>query len=138
MIIVDTSGLLAAIDPRQAQHAAALRVLLQPQRRILSPFVLAELDYLITTRSSYGEARKLLGDVERGVYDLEPFGARDVAAALSILNRYADLHLGLADASVMVVAERHGCFDVLTLDHRHFRAVVSPSGTPFRLLPLDS
>ena len=32
MILVDTSGVLAAVDPRQAEHAAAARVLLQPRR----------------------------------------------------------------------------------------------------------
>ena len=56
MILVDTSGLLAALDPRQAHHIAAAQVLLRPQRRILSPFVLAELDYLIARNGGLGVA----------------------------------------------------------------------------------
>lgn len=53
------------------------------------------------------------------------------------MDRYAALELGLADASVVVLAGRTGCRDLLTLDQRHFRAVVAPDGRPFRLLPAD-
>jgi len=137
VILVDTSGVLAAVDPRQAHHAAAARVLLQPRRRILSPFVLAELDYLITTHAGQTEALKLLNDVARGAYELEPFGAHDVAAAASVIQQHADLRLGLADASIVVLARRHGCHDVLTLDQRHFRVLRGPDNAPFRLLPHD-
>jgi predicted nucleic acid-binding protein len=100
--------------------------------------VLAELDYLITSNAGQGEALKLLRDVERGAYQLEPFGSADVAAARAVIERYADLGLGIADASVVVLAERHGCRDLLTLDQRHFRAVAGPGGQPFRLLPFDA
>ena len=137
MILIDTSGLLAAVDPRQTHHAAAARILTQPQRRLLSPCVLAELDYLITANAGSGEAMKLLGDVAKGVYELEAFTARDVAAAVAVLERYATLKLGIADASILVLASRHACIDVFTLDQRHFRAVSGPGGSPFRLLPLD-
>ena len=48
MILLDTSGLLAALDASQRQHApcrAALEAAKGPL--LLSPFVLAELDYLL-------------------------------------------------------------------------------------------
>ncbi len=138
MILVDTSGVLAAIDPRQSHHAAAARVLLRPQRRILSPFVLAELDYLIATNGGQVEELKLLGDVARGAYELVDFTADDVAAARAIIERYAGLQIGLADASLAVLARRYRCGDVLTLDQRHFRVVPGPDDTPFRVLPFDA
>lgn len=137
MILVDTSGVLAAVDPRQAHHHDSAEVLAQPQRRILSPFVLAELDYLLVSRTGPAEAVKLLEDVARGVYQLEPFTPADIAACLAIIRRYADLRIGLADASVVVLADRHRCIDVLTLDQRHFRTIRTASSRPFRLLPFD-
>ncbi|MBI2755603.1 MAG: PIN domain-containing protein [Chloroflexi bacterium] len=137
MILVDTSGILAAVDPRQAHHAAAARTLLHPQRRILSPFVLAELDYLVSTHAGQTEELKLLDDLRRGAYELAPFDAADVAAAAGIIRQYADLQLGIADASIIVLADRYSCQSVLTLDQRHFRAVTSTRGLPFRLLPAD-
>ena len=139
MIVLDTSGLLAAIDSSQRLHArasAALRTAAAPL--LLSPFVLAELDYLIAKRVSSQAATALLAQVADGAYRLEPMGSDDVGRATEIIGRYRDLRLGLADASVMVLAERHRCLDVLTLDERHFRAVSGPGGRPFRLLPGDA
>lgn len=137
MILLDTSGVLAALDGDQEHHERALAVFLQPQARVLSPFVLAELDYMITTRVGRASALDLLDDVALGAYELATFTIDDVAQATQVLARYASVPLGLTDASILVLAERLQCFDVLTLDVRHFRAVRSLSGTPFRLLPFD-
>jgi len=138
VIIVDTSGLLANYDRSDRHYVAVARVLAQPERRILSPFVLAELDYLISKSAGQRAEVVVLEDVGRGAYELEPFGAADISAAISIIERYADLRLGLADASIVVLAERHNCYRVLTLDQRHFRTVRGAGGQPFHLLPLDS
>jgi hypothetical protein len=72
------------------------------------------------------------------VYRLEALDAADVAAAERVIVRYADLQLGLADASIVVLAGRYGVRDVLTFDERHFRAVRGPNGRPFRVLPADA
>ncbi len=61
----------------------------------------------------------------------------DVARAQAIIERYADLQISLADASIVVLAERHRVRDVLTLDERHFR-VLTADGKPLRLLPADA
>jgi len=138
VIIVDTSGLLAALDASDRSHvpaAAALRAAARP--RSLSPFVLAEVDYLLSTRVSDDAARRLLREVGGGAYELEPFDAADIALAEGILDRYRDLGIGLADASIVVLANRHSARDVLTLDERHFRALRDSRGRPFRILPAD-
>jgi hypothetical protein len=138
VIILDTSGLLSAIDASQTHHRAAAAALGQAEApRLLSPFVLAELDYLLATRVSRSAEQALLGQVADGVYQLESFDAADIARANEILDQYADLDLGLADASLIVLSERHDLIDLLTLDERHFRAVRGPGGRPFRVLPAD-
>ena len=136
MILLDTSGVLAAIDASQRQHRACadvLRAVAGPL--LLSPFVLAELDYLLGTRVGAAAQRALLSEVAAGAYQLEPFNADDVERAGRVIERYADLEIGLADASIVVLAGRHGARDVLTLDHRHFQALRRPNGRPFRVLP---
>jgi predicted nucleic acid-binding protein len=139
VILLDTSGLLAAIDGSQQHHSAAAAALLAAAPpRILSPFVLAELDYLLATRVGSAAQDRLLEEVASGAYRLEPFDQADVARARTVLDQYGDLELGLADASIVVLAERHQVHDVLTLDERHFRALRGPRGRPFRLRPADS
>jgi predicted nucleic acid-binding protein len=138
VIVLDTSGLLAAIDDSQHRHRACARALAEsPGPFLLSPFVLAELDYLLGTRVGPAAQDALLAEVERGAYRLEPFAAADIAATRRILGKYKALNLGIADASILVLAERHGTRDVLTLDQRHFRAVKTGKGKPLRILPAD-
>lgn len=88
---------------------------------LLSPFVLAELDYLLGRYVGVRAQTALLDEVAAGTYQLEPFGAIDVGVARDVVARYADLRLGLTDASIIVLAQRHGIRDVLTLDRRRFR-----------------
>ena len=104
---------------------------------LLSPFVLAELDYLLSTRVGAEAQRALLQEVGQGAYQLEEFNAADVQRAIEILDQFADLDAGLADASIVVLAERHGTDRVLTLDERHFRTLRGKDGRPFRLFPAD-
>ena len=138
MILLDTSGLLAALDASQRHHRAAAEVLLEAGGpRLLSPFVLAELDYLLSTRVSLEAELAMLEEVARGAYRLEPFAADDVAAAHDVVARYRSLGIGLADASIVVLAERCDVSEVLTLDERHFRALRDSRGRSFRLLPAD-
>lgn len=138
MILLDTSGLLAALDGAQRRHSDAAATLdAAHPPLLLSPFVLAELDYLLLSRVGERARMSLLEEVERGAYQLQPFSAADVRAARSIIGRHRDLEISLADASVAVLAERHDVRDVLTLDERHFR-VITAAGKPFRLLPADA
>jgi predicted nucleic acid-binding protein len=139
VIVLDTSGLLSAIDAAQRHHGPAREALESADPPLLiSPFVLAELDYLLATRVGRPEQLALLAEVELGAYRLEPFTATDIGAARTVLERYSDLDLGLADASNVVLANRHDTLDLLTLDERHFRTLRSLSGQPFRLLPSDA
>jgi predicted nucleic acid-binding protein len=138
MIVLDTGGLYAALDANESLHERAVAALVDAAPpRLLSPFVFAELDYLIASRVGHRAQMALIDEVARGVYQLEPFAAGDVAQARRIMERYADLNVALADASVVVLAHRHRTLDVLCTDERHFRSLRGPGGRPFRLLPHD-
>jgi predicted nucleic acid-binding protein len=138
LIVLDTSGLFTALNEVQPGHDRVRRVLeTATGPLILSPFILAELDYLITTRVGASAAAALLHEVEAGSYELAPFDAAEMGAARAIIEQYRDLVVGLADASVVVLAGRYGTDQVLTLDERHFRVLRTPGGKPFRLLPAD-
>ena len=113
------------------KHCMAGRLLRSRRQRLprlLSPFVLAELDYLIATRVGHKAQMALLDEVTRGAYQLEPFSGDDVSEARRIMERFADLWIGLADASVVVLAKRHRTQDLLCTDERHFRALRGVGG----------
>jgi hypothetical protein len=138
LILLDTSGLLAAIDASQRHHAECMHALSKVSAPLLlSPFVLAELDYLLMRYMGYRAQAAVIGEVARGAYQLEPFDASDIERAGEMMEKYADLELGLADASLVVLAERHATGRVLTLDRRHFQALRFAGRRRFRLLPFD-
>jgi predicted nucleic acid-binding protein len=139
VILLDTGGLYAALDANEAMHGRAVAALVaSTPPRVISPFVLAELDYLIGARVGHTAQMALVDEVTRGAYQLDLFAADDVSHARRIMERYADLKIGLADASVVVLAHRHRTLDLLCTDERHFRALRGAGGKPFRLLPYDA
>jgi predicted nucleic acid-binding protein len=139
MIVLDTGGLYAALDANESLHGHAVAALVGAKPpRLLSPFVLAELDYLIGQRVGQEAQLAFLDEITRAVYRLEPFSDADVGQARRIMERYADLHVGLADASVVVLAQRHLTLDLLCTDERHFRVMRGHGGKAFRLLPHDA
>jgi len=139
VILLDTSGLFAALNPDQPEHEAARAVLAaEAAPLMLSPFVLAELDYLIASRGTVEAELAFLGEVAAGAYEIAAFDSDDVRAAAAVITQYYDLGIGIADASLVVLAGRYGTERILTLDERHFRVLRSPRGRAFTLLPTDS
>ncbi len=138
MILLDTSGLLSALDDSQRYHDECATLLGEASPPLLlSPFILAELDYLLMRHIGRRAQVALLDEVARGAYQLEPFDASDVARAKEVVEQYADLEIGLADASIVVLAQRHAVTEVLTLDQRHFRAMRIERRKRFKVLPFD-
>lgn len=138
MIILDTGGLYAFLDTDDAAHDAAHAVVdADPGPFVLSPFVLAEADYLVHRRLGVHAECALLDDVDAGVYTLVTFGDDDMDRAATLVKQYADLGIGITDASVAVIAARYRTLDLLSTDERHFRAVRPLRGDAFRLLLYD-
>jgi hypothetical protein len=138
VILVDTSAALQLASSTAQRHADVVEVVDELAGPfLLSPFVLAELDYMLGTRHGQAAQLAMLAEVSEGAYGLAEFDRADVGSATRIIRRYEDLRIGLADASIVVLAEKHQTEDVLTFDSRHFRAMRGPGGNPFRLLPDD-
>lgn len=140
MIIVDTSGVLAAKDEAHPAHQGVAAVISGATDGLLvSPFVVAECDYMLATRLGVAAAREFIDEVTHDAYQLVDFDSGDVASAAGVIDRYSDLHIGITDASLVVIAARYQTTQLLTLDERHFRIVAPLWGAPaFTLLPADA
>ena len=136
-MILDTSVLLAAFVADQRMHEACARVVAAARPLVVSPLVLAELDYLTVQLAGVDAELTVLAELCSGAYELAPFGSDDLTEARSVVERSRDLPLGLTDASLVVLADRYGLDTIGTLDERHFRVVRSLNGRPFRILPAD-
>jgi uncharacterized protein len=139
VILLDSSGLFTGLVPDQPEHARVRSVLAHEQPPIvLSPFVLAEVDYFLARQGGQIPELRLLDEVASGAYELPVFESSDVHRVAEVIRRYDDLNIGLADASIVVLAGRYGTSRVLTFDERHFRALRTPVGDAFVVLPADA
>ncbi|MBM3660822.1 MAG: PIN domain-containing protein [Actinobacteria bacterium] len=135
-MLCDTSALLAAFDAAEHRHADAVNAIeREPGPLVLSPFVLAEYDYMVASRLGVEAELVMLDDVSSGAYELVPFAGVDLDVAIGVVEQYRDLGIGLADASIVVLAERLGTRRIFTLDRRHFAAMRPLQGGEFELLP---
>jgi len=136
VIVADTSGLVAYFNDRDPAHQAVAAVVSEQSHAIVvSPFVLAELDYLITREMGHKAARIVLDELVGGAYELLPLDLQDLRLIASTLDRYPGRGLGLTDASLVVLVERVGATAILTLDQRDFAGLQRADGVHLTILP---
>ena len=136
-MIVDTSALLAFFDTDEPDHTAVATVLdtAATEPLVVSPYVVAELDYLVASRLGVSAELAVLRELAGGAWDLATFGAEDLAKAHAVVEKYADQSIGLADASIVILANRYQTRTVVTLDRRNFGVLRPIEGGSFKILP---
>ena len=135
MIIADTSGLLALFNRREPAHDTVRRAVEgSDDLLVVSPYVVAELDYLVATRLGVDAELAVLDELAGGAYELDRLGGDDVRACAGVIERYRDQGIGITDASLVVLARRYSTRTILTLDRRHFDVVRPLDGGRFKLI----
>jgi uncharacterized protein len=142
IVVGDTSGLIAAFNTDDPQHARARRAFREASATVISPLVFGEIEHVITRnidRKAAHAVQDWLLQQEQSMRVLVPeVSAAILRRARTVQSRHADLRLDLADSVNVVLAEQFETETVLTLDRRDFRAIRPLSGhTAFRLLPDD-
>lgn len=138
-LILDAAPLVALADAKEPQLEELLRIRNEEDGSLILPTpVAAEVDYLLGVRFGEAARRAFLSDLAALRYDVACLEAGDYRAVAELDARYSDLGLGLADCSIVVLAERYETRRLLSFDERHFRAVAPRQGGSFELLPADS
>lgn len=140
MIIVDTGPFVALFDPKDRDHEACHQVL----ARIDEP--------LYTTEAVLTEVFHLLQPGSRGALGVKEFLLNDYAAqmpldreglerAFVLMDRYMDLPMDFADATLVALAEKLGSPQVFTLDISDFSTYRMQRGhrhVPLRLIGIET
>lgn len=135
-MIVDTSVLLAWFNSDDEAHPAASSVIAEAtEELVVSPYVVAEVDYLVATRFGVQAELAVLRELSSGAWTLPHMAGDDVAAAARVVERYRDQSVGVADASLVVLAARYRTRTVATLHRRRFSVLRPLDGGRFRILP---
>jgi uncharacterized protein len=139
VLIADTSALIAFFNSRDPQHKKTRSAVSAAGHLVVSPCVLAELDYLIASRQGAPAALGVLGYVSghaaSGRWSVPAIG-HHLQTAHAVLSTYPEI--GLTDAINVVLARVMETNAVATLDQRHFRMIRPLTRhDAFRLLPAD-
>jgi predicted nucleic acid-binding protein len=132
--LLDTGPLVAYLDAAEEEH-------LEVATR-LDAFT----GQLFTTSAVITEAMHFLAPARRGALLLAEFvaesglhvldfsQAEDLAEAAYRMEKYRNIPMDYADATLILLAERLGVFDLLTLDRRGFSVFRSSHGKHFSLV----
>ena len=107
---ISVEGLLWAPAGDEA-YAKALK---DARPAIVPSLVLAEVDWHLRKRRE--DMARLLKELTQGVYAYEAVTLEDVERAAQVDKKFADLGLGVVDASIVALAERLDVRRILTID----------------------
>lgn len=137
-LIIDAGGLYAQADADEPRHAAVATILLAERETLVTTeLAVAEADYLILDRLGVDVELAFIDDLAAGTFVVECLSHDELRTARDVVERYRDLKLGIADASLVVLAQRYGSTRILTFDERAFRVVTPLQGGSFTVLPAD-
>jgi predicted nucleic acid-binding protein len=146
-LVADTGGIVAAMNSAEPDHELYRAALESAATAVISPLVVAEVHYLLSTIGAHGAANDFLEDLAGGFYELAAIAAEDYAVAAALIKRYEGRterkrrkpgSLDLVDAVNIVLAHRHSTNLILATD-QDYRVTTPVSGHHyFVLLPMDA
>jgi uncharacterized protein len=137
VIVVDTGVILAIADASDAHHDVCDELLaIHTGRELIVPTtVIVECSWLIEDRLGPAAEAAFLRAVNSAELTRADLHASDWQRCVELVETYADLRLGLVDASIVAVAERLGIATIATLNRRDFTVVRPRHLDAFELLP---
>ncbi|TCN35288.1 hypothetical protein EV644_11681 [Kribbella orskensis] len=139
MIVVDTGPLVAAALSGDTNHNRCVELFtslhLNAEQLIVPAFVVTEVCFLLEREGGPKLEAGFVRSLAVGDFVVAQADAAALDRIAELISKYADLPLGLVDASVVALAEQLGVQEIATLDRRHFSVVRPHHVNAFTLLP---
>jgi len=127
-LLLDTGAFVALVDRDERTHADCVAVL-----EGWTEAVLTETLYLIGPQ--WRAQKIVLEFILRGAFQLVPSSAKSLRRVAVIMEKYRNVPMDFADATLVVLGEELETDSVFTLDRRGFSTYRLSQRKPFRLLP---
>lgn len=137
-LILDTSALVALVNSRERRHADCVAVLERWRGDVATTdAVLTETLYLLGPGANRGwdAQRPAVEFFLRGAFHLVPSSSASFRRAAQLMEKYQDVPMDYADATLVALAEESLSDQVFTLDRRGFSVYRRLGRDPFLLLP---
>lgn len=136
MTLTDTGPLVAVFDRRDPNHENCVSAARQlPAGPLLTTWpCLTEAMYLLHRASGVQGQQNLWDAVGKEIVQLVDVSATEIFRMQELMERYRNVPMDLADASLFAVAESRGIKQLFTLDS-DFRIYLLADGTVLDLIP---
>ena len=98
-------------------------------------FDASELDHHVATRHGVNDEPAVLEELAGGAWVLAALAEEGLRRSRGVIASYRDQEIGVADASIVVLAERYRTRAIASLDRRHFDVLRPLDGDYFDVLP---
>lgn len=134
MILIDTGPIVAVFDKNDNHHNICLDLFEKIKAPLITtPAVLTEVFYLLSfSWHTQSALWKFIIQDNLSIYNLDK---NLLKICHELMNKYHDLPMDFADASLIAVAEVENISTIFTLDHKDFKVSRTKSGRQFKLLP---
>lgn len=133
-LVLDTGAFVALVDRSERRHAECVAVLERWEGPVLTTeAVLTETLHLVGP--SWKAQKVCLEFFLRGAFLLIPSSRASLRRVAVLMEKYEDLPMDFADATLVALAEELQSDQVFTLDRRGFSAFRLHGREPFRLMP---
>jgi predicted nucleic acid-binding protein len=133
-LLLDTGAFVALVDRSEARHSECVAVFEQWRGLVLTTEpVLTETLHLVG--AEWRSQKICLEFFLRGAFLLIPSSRATLARAATLMERYSDVPMDYADATLVVLAEEVETDRVFTLDRRGFATYRIRGKKPFRIYP---
>ena len=137
MIIVDTGFWVALANRNDRHHERCKQALAGANERLISTWpVMTETCQLLVARLGVDAELAFVDSAARGAFDLFELTPGHLPRVHALMQRYKQLPMDLADASLVILAEHLGSGRILSTDQRDFGAYRWKSRKPFANLLL--
>lgn len=137
MIIADTGFWVALANRNDRHHERCKQVLAATKERLISTWpVMTETCHLLVARLGVDAGVAFVDSAARGAFDLFELTPAHLPRVHALMQRYKQLPMDLADASLVILAEHLGSGRILSTDQRDFGAYRFKNRKPFQNLLL--
>ncbi|MEH2288187.1 type II toxin-antitoxin system VapC family toxin [Nostoc sp.] len=139
MIIADTGFFVALGNQNDQYHQLSLQVLNALNEPLVTTYpVITETWYLLLARGGGNNAQcSFLREVAQEAFEVFDLRSHHVVRIVELMEKYNDLPMDMADASLVVLAEHLGHGRILTADQRDFNTYRWNNSNLFKNLLLN-
>ncbi|MGH9638971.1 MAG: type II toxin-antitoxin system VapC family toxin [Bryobacteraceae bacterium] len=133
-VLIDAGPIVAILSDSEQHHDACIEQLQQIRSPLLTCWpVITEAAWLLRNRPA--TIRRLLSSLGGRPFKVLALSEADLAGIAAVLEKYEDLDIQLADASLVHLANREKIETIFTLDRGDFSVLRLARGKKIRVVP---